>query len=176
MYHSKKRETPLPIYIGLSIHAKIRKRSLIDRFFDLGLSISYDRVMEIFTSMANRLCKQYHYDNIVCPLDLRQGLFTTAAINNIDHNPTSTSATDSFHGTGISRFQHPYHHNQCLDRREHRILEQSSTKKTLLELPQYYTNVHPLVTLKKEVLIPQVHSPLHTDGQVVSWALHKEAG
>ena len=34
-------------------------------------------------------------------------LFTTAAVDNIDHNPTSRTAQDSFHGTGISLFQHP---------------------------------------------------------------------
>ena len=35
------------------------------------------------------------------------GLFTTAAVDIIDHNPSSTSAHDSFHGTVISLFQHP---------------------------------------------------------------------
>ena len=32
--------------------------------------------------------------------------FTTAAVDNIDHNLSSTSTNDSFHGTGISLFQH----------------------------------------------------------------------
>lgn len=132
--------------------------------------------MEISTSMANHLCEQYHRDKVVCPLSLRQGLFTTAAIDNIDHNPSSTSATDSFHGTGISLFQHPSHQNQGLDRREHCILERSSTNKKLLELPQYYTNVHPLVAPKKEVTIPQADSPLHTNEEIISQALCKETG
>ncbi|KAI8487001.1 hypothetical protein Bbelb_352610 [Branchiostoma belcheri] len=34
-------------------------------------------------------------------------LFTTAAVDNIDHNPSSTTAKDSFHGTAISLLQHP---------------------------------------------------------------------
>jgi hypothetical protein len=40
---------------------------------------------------------------------LKSGITTSAAIDNIDHNhnPSSTSAHDSFHGTGISLFQHP---------------------------------------------------------------------
>ncbi|KAG0723662.1 hypothetical protein GWK47_042257 [Chionoecetes opilio] len=56
--HNKDRETPLPIYVGLTVHARTRKRDLIEMLFDLGLSISYDRVMAIFTSMGNRVCEQ----------------------------------------------------------------------------------------------------------------------
>ena len=38
------------------------------------------------------------------PTQLRRGLFTAGALDNLDHNPSSTSAKDSFHGTGISLF------------------------------------------------------------------------
>lgn len=31
--------------------------------------------------------------------------------NNIDHNPSSTTSKDSFHGTTISTIQHPTHEN-----------------------------------------------------------------
>ena len=43
--HSLKRETPLPMYLGLVIHAETRKKNLVDKFYRLGLSVSYDRVM-----------------------------------------------------------------------------------------------------------------------------------
>ena len=33
---------------------------------------------------------------------LRRGLFTAGALDNLDHNSSSTTAKDSFHGTGIS--------------------------------------------------------------------------
>ena len=39
---SKNRETPLPLFIGLSIHAKTRSRELIETMHDLGLCVSYD--------------------------------------------------------------------------------------------------------------------------------------
>lgn len=38
---------------------------------------------------------------------LRGSVFTTAAVDNIDHNPSATTAKDSFDGTGISLLQHP---------------------------------------------------------------------
>ena len=42
---------------------------------------------------------------LVCPSQLRHGLFTVGALDNLDHNPSSTTATDVFHGTGIRLFQ-----------------------------------------------------------------------
>ncbi len=105
-YHSKQREPPLPIYIGCLIHAKTRKRGLVNKFHELGLSVSYDRVLSLSKDMGNSLCAQYERENVVCPPNLRHGLFTTAAVDNIDHNPSATSAVGSFHGTGISLFQH----------------------------------------------------------------------
>ena len=41
------------------------------------------------------------------PTQLQCGLFCAGALDNLDHNPTSTTAKDSFHGTGISLFQFP---------------------------------------------------------------------
>ena len=38
---------------------------------------------------------------------MKKNLFTTTAVDNIDHNPSSSIASDSFHGTGISLLQHP---------------------------------------------------------------------
>ena len=43
-------------------------------------------------------------------------VFTTAAIDNIDHNPSSTTAKESFYGTGVSLFQHPSFAGEGVDR------------------------------------------------------------
>jgi len=45
--HSKKWETQLAVYIGLSVYLKKRKRQLIELLHDNGMCISYDRVLEI---------------------------------------------------------------------------------------------------------------------------------
>jgi hypothetical protein len=140
VHHNKARETPLPVYIGLNIHARTRKREVIDTMFDLCLSVSYDRVLEISTAMGNRVYEQYHRDAVVCPPNLLQGFSTTAAIDNIDHNTSSTTATGSFHGTGISLFQHPNEQSGGVDRREHRILARERASKKIIELSQSYTS------------------------------------
>ena len=43
--HNQERETPLPIYLGVMVHMKTCKRDLEDTLYDLGLSVSYDRVL-----------------------------------------------------------------------------------------------------------------------------------
>ena len=78
-FHSTKREPPLPIYIGLMLHAKTRKRGIIEKMHQLGLSISYDRVLQISTDVGNSVCDQFEKDQLVCPPKLRGGLFTTGA-------------------------------------------------------------------------------------------------
>ena len=46
-------------------------------------------------------------NRVVCPSNLRNNLFTVGALDNTDHNLTSTTAQGSFHGTAISVFQFP---------------------------------------------------------------------
>ena len=124
--------------------------------------------------MGNRVCEQYHRDQSVCPPNLRQGLFTTAALDNIDHNPSSMTATDSFHGTGISLFQYPTPHNHGADCREHRILEEAIQTKKLAQLPDSYTNVRPLELTRKDAPPPKVMCPIVSDGQATYQALREE--
>jgi len=139
--HSKVRETPFPIYIGLSVLANTRRRKLVEMLHANGLSISYDRVLEIFAELGDAVVAKYIGDGVVCPPELRTGLFTTSAIDNIDHNPSSTTSTTSFHGTSISLFQHPTHVNEGEKREE---LQVRGTKvKRVPELPDSYTNIKP---------------------------------
>ena len=49
MRHRLERETPLAIYVGLKLHAETRKRELVEKLFQLGVSILYDRVLQIST-------------------------------------------------------------------------------------------------------------------------------
>ena len=105
--YSKALETPLPLYIGLLIHAKTRKKGMVNTFAHKGLSVSYDRVQDVQLSITKQLCKKYSEDGFVCPPSLKEDVFTTAVVDNIDHDPTSSTATKSFHGPSLSIFQHP---------------------------------------------------------------------
>ena len=115
--HSLDREPPLSIFIGLNIHSQARSKKMIDLFNELGISISYDRVLQLENSMANSMCQRFQADKIVCPSHLCKGIFVVGALDNVDHNPSSTTAQSSFHGTGISIIQFPTQDNtgnKCL--------------------------------------------------------------
>jgi hypothetical protein len=174
--HSRKRETPLPIYLGLSVHAKTRSRELVDNLYDLGLSVSYDRVMSISTDLGNGVCRRFEEEKLVCPTNLRKRLFTTAAIDSIDHNPSSTTASDSFHGTGISLFQHVSTDCPGIDR-EIVVLEQSSstiTTKTVSQLPDSYANVPPASLRQKDPPVPEMQCEMKGDGSIYMCAVKEE--
>ena len=85
---------------------------------------------------------------------LRSSLFTTAAVDNIDYNPSSATAKDSFHGTGISIIQHPSHAFQG-HRRDGLVLNQNSTS-SVATLPPVYTNVLLTSIKSKEFKVPMV--------------------
>ena len=61
----------------------------------------------MLNGLASAVCNRFQQDGVVCPLNLNFNLFTIGALDNIDHNPSSTTAQGSFHGTGISLFQFP---------------------------------------------------------------------
>ena len=140
--HSLDRETPLPVYVGLLLHTKTRKAGLVNKLSRLGLCISYDRVCDIKESIASHLCKEYEERKLVQPASMKNGLFTTAAIDNIDHNVTATSAQQHFHGTSISLFQHP-DQNALANAITINTTDKSNLTNKLL-LPEYYLNIEPV--------------------------------
>ena len=151
--HSPAQETPVPIYVGLQLHAHTRKRELIDNLCRVGMSISYDRVPRLSTDMGNTVCKMYELENVVCPPTMRGNLFTTAAVDNIDHSPSSTTAKHSFHGTSISLFQHKTSQDDGVVRNSISI-EGLSTSKSVHNLLHYYIDVAPVSTGVKGSPVP----------------------
>ena len=79
-YHSRDREPPLPIYLGLMTHAETRKRTLVDKLYNLGLSISYDRMLELSTDMGNSVCAHFESEGVICPPKLPWTILTTTRV------------------------------------------------------------------------------------------------
>ena len=65
--HSLDREPPLPIYIGLNIHSLslVCSKKLIEQLSNLGISITYDRVLQLEENRALSMCRQYQLNNVV---------------------------------------------------------------------------------------------------------------
>ena len=158
--HSRSQETPLPLYLSLKIHAVTRSRRLVDTLFNLGLCASYDRLLQLTSDIANGVCQSFRVEDVVCPPKLRHGLFTTGAVDNIDHNPSSAIAKDSFHGTGISLMQHPSHTHGGADRGVLVIGQGGSSTKSVTPLPSAYTIVPPAALKTKVFSAPAVQGPV----------------
>ena len=70
---------------------------------------------------------------------MKKEIFTTVAIDKIDHNPSAASAKSSFHGTSMSLFQHTP--SQGISQ-EQFIMVKEKVKK-ISPLPDHYSNVKP---------------------------------
>ena len=120
-----------------------RDKMHIDRLLHQGVSISYD-ILQLSTQMGKSVCQQFHREEVVSPPTMRGKVFTTAAIENIDHNSSSTIAKESFNGTVI--FQHPSFAGEGVDRSTvfvERSVDASS--QNIPPQPHYYTD-KPTVT------------------------------
>lgn len=155
--HSKDRETPFPVYMGLSVYAKTRKRNLVEMLHDHGFSISYDRVLEVSAQLGEATVNKYVEEGVVCPPVLRKGLFTTAVMDNIDHNPIATTATTSFHGTSISVFQHPSKENCGQERKQLKFGPEKV--RSVPELPDAFTTISAASFATKNPVPPNTPVP-----------------
>ncbi len=175
--HNLDRETRLPLYLGLLIHDKTRKRQLIDILFEKGLSVSYDRVLQLSTDMANGVIDQFEADGVVCPIVLRERVFTTGNLDNLDHDPTSTSALTAFYGTALSMTQHITDETPGTERHLDRASPNEKSKSKLVKpLMESYTQVPPAIFATDKpsphrtvgVAIPQT-AKLESDEAQTAW-------
>lgn len=120
------------------------------KLYELGLSVSYQRIMEIEESLASSISERFVADGCVVPASLRKGLLTIGALDNLDHNPSSTTAASSFHGTGISLFQLPTAGNHGELRDPIRLPSQGSGH----SLPEKYAVVHPVELSTNSSVVP----------------------
>lgn len=112
---------------------------------------------------------------------MRSGVFTTAAVDNVDHNHSATTSKDHFHGTGISLTQHPSDEFAGTDRGVV-LLDQSSSARSISPLPSDYTNVLPAAVTTKTFSAPPATFPVKptdmrnfTDGKEIELAWLNEA-
>ena len=135
---SKNKKPLLPFLFDLMMHARTRKKKLVDRLAAEGVSISYDRVMNLRRSISNQVCIDYQANGLVCPVDLKNNVFTTAPIDTLDHNPNSALAESSFHGTTISVFQYA---DYQLSMHSFRVDANNSGRRKQGKLPVSHTDI-----------------------------------
>ena len=148
--HKKCQETPVMIYTGLKLFFLTRSRMLIDSLFKTGVSVSYDRVLEITKNMYHNLHKSYTEYGCFFPRLLKKYLFSVWLKDNVDVNPKANFVKSSYHGTSSSMIQfvtdtekgEPFPHNEFKD-------NITSKSKKLMPLPPEYTTVENKYTTNK---------------------------
>ena len=95
--HLKERETPASIYLAMKLHLKTGSASLVQTMHQRGLCVSYDRLQSFSTDITNSVTSHWEQIGVVVPPQAVKGVFTTGGFDNIDHNPSSITATSALH-------------------------------------------------------------------------------
>ena len=127
----------------------MHSKKLIEELQYLGISISYNRVMQIENDTAHSVCSQYQANDVVCPSQLWQGLFVVGAVD-IDHDPSSTTSRSSFHGMGISITQFPTANNLGVE-----IEPVATVASQQISLPPSYSIVPAVALNQSKAEVPQ---------------------
>ena len=134
-----KYETPVVSYISLKLYSSVRSKHLVQKLHEIGICVSYDRVVQLLTGWANTALQVYNEDNKVIPLNLRKFVFTVFTKDNIDKNSSSNTSTKHFHGTSICAFQCLKYPDDGVQR--DRLTDISDFSGHEYRLPSSYTDV-----------------------------------
>ncbi len=96
--HIRDRETPASLYVAMEVYLQTGHECLIDDMHQGGMCILYDRLRDIANSVIG------HWEQVGMVVDPQavKSIFTTGGFDNIDYNPSSTTAKAALHGTCIS--------------------------------------------------------------------------
>ena len=170
--HDREKETPFPLYVGLLIHAHTRQKGLNDKLFDAGVSVSSKRIKQLSQDLCNAVCAYFKKEGVIVPTGFNKSVFTTGAVDNVDYNPSSSTAKGSIHGTGISLFQHPDFDGQGQAMEPIDFSSGSAPD----HLPDFYLKVPPVTKPPKDPEVPPAVQSLLPDATVEESVIQQETG
>ena len=98
--------TEAPLTVGLALDIHTRSKCLVEKFVQLHLTISYRKVMEIESSMANAVLQQMHSNGEVSlPSWMIKDTFVWLALHNIDFLEATLSGMNTLHGTAVAMYR-----------------------------------------------------------------------
>ena len=104
--HNSDSETVLLLYLAYSVTTEHTNVITLTISWSKVCRCYMTRVLQLSKEEANRGTDKYENEGNVRPSTLRDQLFITGNLDNIDHNPSSTLSRDPFHGTAISITHH----------------------------------------------------------------------
>ena len=170
--HNREHETPFPLYQGLKMHGEARLKKQIDNAHELGLSVSYGRVMEVKQAIARAVCKRHVDDGVVLPTNLRSKVFVTYDMDNLDSHNKGNFSQDEFHGTALSATNHLSLDNHGV-KRDSIQLDFSDT--SVPQLPDSYAIKHTVELGNNPVFAPKtINGQLRPSNTLVHEAKMKD--
>ena len=108
-------ETPFSVGLGIYVHKETRSKKLLECLSDLGLSISYDKVMKIENDLGNAVAENMPKNHgVFVPPNIQPCIPLHFAIDNIDFKNDTSHGKSEFHGTTLVVFQKSSQINQQL--------------------------------------------------------------
>ena len=78
--HEQSKEILFPIYVAIKIYSYSCSKTMINwLYFCAGISISYNRLLEITRDLANRILHQYERDGVLVLWNLKKNIFIIMA-------------------------------------------------------------------------------------------------
>lgn len=91
--------------MGLKPHSKDRQKENIRTLISLGISVSYDRAMEVRKQLAQAVCNRWLDDGVIVHTNIKRKLFVTTVADSIDEPGYE------HHGTAMCLTSHLTHDN-----------------------------------------------------------------
>ncbi len=148
--HTRDRETPASLYLAMKVYLQTGRESLIDDMHQRGMCISYDRLRVLSTDIANSIIGHWEQVGVVVPPQAVKDVFTTGGFDNIDYNPSSTTAKSALHGTCISIHQHFSSNTQQVVNLDDILNPAEMGQRTLRSLPPSYTTIDMDISLSND--------------------------
>ena len=151
--------------------ARLKKKQ-IKKSHELGLSVSYSRVMEVKQAIARAVCKCHVEDGVVLPTNLRGNVFVTYDVDNLDSHNMGNFSQDEFHGTALSATNHLSNENQGVKRAPIKL---DFSDASAPQLPDSYDVVPPVELDNNPMFVPRsINGPLRPSHNLVQGAKMKD--
>ena len=93
-------EIPLTVGLGLHLHKSTRRKDLVELISDLGLYVSYDKIISIENSIASSDTQRIKENNkVYISSNIVRGVPIHLANDNCDFNNDTTDGKNEIHGT-----------------------------------------------------------------------------
>jgi len=138
--------------MGIKLHGDGIQKKQINNANAFGISVSYNRVMEVKHFMARAVVNQFVSDGIVLPTNTLRKIFITFDVDNLDSHSQGNFSQKEFHGTVISVTNHLSWDNLGI-KRPCIILD--PTGASVPQLPDTYSVVQPAELPSHDVFVPR---------------------